>query len=466
MKILLFLVTLTQLAFANQIDWKGGYRFEYLQIDRPSLGTPYQRKEYGMHFLYLSPRLIVSDGIQVVTRFDVMGDGSASYNSYLGTVWGQGNSDSATYSSKSNTMGRNSASSAIRASQMYFNLSQENASLIVGRAPFEFGIGMSYSVGDGLFDHWNSNRDQIAYKMLVDNMILMPFMSRHRDDGYAQGNMVQDEGFMVLYDNKQTGNQIGVMLERRKASLSSNDTPVGNVTTNPSAIADSVQGDMSVQKTNFILGKDWDNFSFRLEAGFNSGDLGIVKNGQSVKSTGYGIASEWNFKNNSNWNYTIKAGVASGDNPDTTDYEGFQFDRNYDVAFLLFNHRLGTFDTLRSALIRDAANLNVGNSPDDEAISNAFYFSPVVKYRWSDKLDLNQTFTWGQLMVSPLAGGLGSKDLGFEYDVELNYKVREKVTWSNQIGLLFPGSAFKSDTVPGSDSNFTFGYISRIGLQF
>ncbi len=463
MKILLFLVTLTQLALANQIDWTGGYRFEYLEIDRPSLGTPYARKGYGMHFLYLSPKMIVSDGIQVVTRFDVMGDASSKYNSYLGTVWGEGNKN--TTAANSNVMGRNSTSSAIRASQMYFNLSQENASLIVGRAPFEFGIGMSYSVGNGLFDHWNSNRDQISYKMLVDNMILMPFISRHHDDGYAQGDLVQDEGFMVLYDNKQTGNQIGIMLERRKASLSANDAPVGSVTTNLSSIADAVQGDYSVQKTNFILGKDWDSFSFRLEAGFNSGDMGLVKNGQSVKSTGYGIASEWNFRTSGSWNYAIKTGVASGDNPDTTDYEGFQFDRNYDVAFLMFNHRLGTFDTLRTAAIRDTT-LTAGNSPDDEAISNAFYFAPVFKYRWSDKLDLNQTIAWGQLMVSPLAGGTASKELGFEYDIELNYKLREKVMWSNQLGFMFPGAAFKSDTVPGSENNFTFGFASKIGLQF
>lgn len=465
MKILLFLVTLTQLALANQINWMGGYRFEYLEIDRPSLGTPYARKAYGMHYLYLSPKMIVSDGIQVVTRFDIMGDGGSSYNSYLGTVWGEGNKNTGTNTATSNTLGRNSASSAIRASQMYFNLSQENASLILGRAPFEFGIGMSYSVGNGLFDHWNSNRDQISYKILVDNMILMPFISRHHDDGYAQGNLVQDEGFMVLYDNKQTGNQIGIMLERRKASLSANDIPVGNIASNPSAIADAVQGDMSVQKTNFILGKDWELFSFRLEAGFNSGDLGVVKNGQSVRSTGYGIASEWNFRTNGNWNYALKAGVASGDNPDTTDYEGFQFDRNYDVAFLMFNHRLGSFDTLRTAAIRDMT-LNVGNSPDDEAISNAFYFAPTFKYRWNDKLDLNQTIVWGQLMASPLPGGKASKELGFEYDIELNYKLREKVMWSNQLGLVFPGAAFKSETIPGSENNFTFGLASKIGLQF
>jgi hypothetical protein len=461
MKIFLFLVICMNVALANQIDWKGGYRFEYLELDRPSLGTPYARKSYGMHYLYLSPRLIVSDGIQVVTRFDVMGDTNPSYNSYLGALWGQGN-DSSTHSSKSNVMGRNGTSSYIRASQMYFNFSQENASLVVGRAPFEFGIGMNYSVGDGLFDHWNNNRDQIAYKVLIDNMILMPFISRHFDDGYQQGTVVQDEGFLVMYDNNQTGNQIGIMLERRKASLGANDLPVG---ASASAIADSRQGDMNVQKTNFILGKDWDSFSFRLEAGFNSGELGLVKNGENVKSNGYGIASEWAFKTDGNWNYLLKTGVASGDNPNTVDYEGFQFDRNYDVAFLLFNHRLGAYDILRTGAIRDTT-LTVANSPDDEAVSNVFYFAPVFKYRWSDKLDVNQTLAWGQLMTSPLAGVEGSKDLGFEYDLDLVYKVREKVQWVNQFGFLFPGAAFKQETIPGSENNFTFGFATKIGLQF
>ncbi len=464
MKIFLFLVTLANLGLANQIDWKGGYRFEYLEIDRPSLATPYARKSYGMQYLYLSPKLIVSDGIQVVTRFEVMGDADSSYNSYLGSIWGRGNSDSGTYTSKSNALGRNSTSVPIKASQMYLNISQENGSLIIGRAPFEFGIGMNYSAGDRLFDHWNNNRDQVAYKFLIDNMTLMPFISRHFDDGYQQGTLVQDEGFSILYDNKQTGNQIGVLLERRKASFGANDIPVG--AGSGSGVADSRQGDMNVQRTNFLLSKDWDFFSFRMEAGFLSGDLGLAKNGESVKANGYGVATEWIFKTESNWNYNLRAGIASGDNPDTNDYEGFQFDRNYDVAFLMFNHRLGTYDVLRSGAIRDTVNLSVANSPDDEAISNAFYISPVFKYRWSDKMDLNQTITWGQLVAKPLSANGIAKDLGIEYDIELVYKLREKVQWVNQVGFLSPGGAFKTDAVPGSDNNFTYGFVSKIGLQF
>lgn len=452
---------------ANSLDWRGGYRFEFVEIDKPSLTNPSQKKSYGLNYLYLAPRIVASDGINVVSRFEIFANQDPYYNSYLGAQWGGGNT-SAGNPGKSNSLGSASESLPVRVSQLYLNIAQENASFILGRAPFEFGIGMNYGLGDGLFDHWNNNRDQIAYKILIGNMTLMPFFARRADDGYQQGSYTQDEGLLVQYDNKDTGSLIGVMLERRKASIMSNDVPV-DTTTNSGAIGDSRTGDLSIQRTNFILGRDWDSFGFRMEAGFLSGEYGVLKGGQSVKTNGYGIATEWNFKTDSNWSYLLKAGIASGDNPDTNDFEGFFFDRNYDVAFLLFNHRLGSYDVLRTGAIKDvstANGLHAGNTLDDETISNAYYFSPVIKYRWNEKLDFNQYLTWAQLVTSPVANNGASKDLGFEWDLEFVYKAREKMQWVNQVGLLFPGSSFKTDAVPGSDSSFTYGITSKIAIQF
>lgn len=461
------ILTTSTLSFANSIDWKGGYRFEFVEIDKPSLTNPTLKKSYGLNYLYLAPKIVASDGVNIVSRFEVFASQDNNYNSYLGAQWGKGN-DSTTSPGKSNSMGHSAEALAVKVSQLYLNVEQENASFIVGRAPFSFGIGMNYSLGEGLFDHWNNNRDQIAYKVLVGNLVLMPFFARHSDDGYQQGSMTQDEGFLVQYENKDSGSLIGVMMERRKASPSSNDIPV-NTTTNPGAIGDSRSGDLNLQRTNFILGRDWDSFGFRLEAGFLSGELGALKGGQSVKANGYGIASEWNLKTDSNWSYSLKAGIASGDNPDTNDFEGFFFDRNYDVAFLLFNHRLGLYDVLRTGAIKNvttASGLTAGNSLDDEAISNAFYVSPVLKYRWNEKLDFNQYLTWAQLVTSPIANNGASKDLGFEWDLEFVYKAREKVQWVNQMGFLFPGSSFKPTSIPGADSSFTYGLSSKIAIQF
>lgn len=465
----IFLLTLTTsiLSAANNLDWKGGYRFEFVEIDKPSLTNPSLKKSYGLNYLYLAPRIEASDGINIVSRFEIFSNVESNYNSYLGSQWGR-SEDKTSSPSKSSAFGHSADSMPVKVSQLYLNISQENASFIIGRAPFYFGIGMNYSLGDGLFDHWNNNRDQIAYKFLINNLTLMPFFARHSEDGYQQGSMTQDEGFLVQYENKDSGSLIGVMLERRKASVTANDVPV-DLSVNPGAVGDSRSGDLNVQRTNFILGRDWDSFGFRLEAGFLSGEIGALKGGQSVKVNGYGIASEWNFKTGSNWSYLLKAGIASGDNPETNDFEGFFFDKNYDVAFLLFNHRLGLYDVLRTGANKNvtvASGLHAGNTLDDEAISNAFYVSPVLKYRWNEKLDFNQYLTWAQLVTSPLANNGASKDLGFEWDLEFVYKAREKVQWVNQMGFLFPGSAFKPNSIPGADSSFTYGLTSKIAVQF
>ena len=56
-------------------------------------------------------------------------------------------------------------------------------------------------------------------------------------------------------------------------------------------------------------------------------------------------------QNETKWEFLTKLGMVSGDDPLTTAYEGYQLDRNYDVAMLLFYHRLGKADVLRNTPI-------------------------------------------------------------------------------------------------------------------
>ena len=60
-------------SFGTSIDWKGGYRFEFVEIDKPSLTKPSLHKSYGLNYLYLAPRVVASDGINIVSRFDIFG---------------------------------------------------------------------------------------------------------------------------------------------------------------------------------------------------------------------------------------------------------------------------------------------------------------------------------------------------------------------------------------------------------
>lgn len=466
--ILLLLVFKANSAFAMNLDWSGGYRFEWTQVDRPSLGVPSERKAYGLNYLYLSPKIVAADGFNIVSRFDILGSDETAYrNSQVGQIWGAGSTTTAaTDGSQRNVNRKTQSSSSVQVSQLYLHGVQEYGSLLVGRAPLQFGLGISYNSGAGLFDHWYNNRDLVAYKFIIGNFYFMPMIGRVYDADYWQGNSIQDEIIEFGYEAPDSGSLLGVILEKRKGSLGVNDVDATRYLQAP--LSGSVNGDYSSQRTNFVLGKRWSTFGFKIEGSFLQGDTGIqTTTGEFVKENSYGIASEWYYTPaESKWDLTLRAGMATGDDPGTADYEGFQYDRNYDVAFLLFNHRLGRKDFLTTNLIKDqSAGRGLHNSVDDEAIGNAMYFSPKVKYLWSDKLDLNNSLTYAQLMTNPTNAREFKKDLGWEWDIELVYKAREKVQWVNQLGILIPGDAFENG-VDKYSTDTIYGFASKIAISF
>lgn len=142
--------------------------------------------------------------------------------------------------------------------------------------------------------------------------------------------------------------------------------------------------------------------------------------------------------------YGLKTGIASGDDPTTDDkYEGFLFSKNYDVAFLLFNHPLGKSDIFRSKL----AGSDVGKDPvegwDTETISNVFYIAPYLNYVLNDNWDLNTSLITGFLNRDPSLAVEVKKSLGYELDIGLSYSPKKGVVWQTDLGLLMPGSAFE-----------------------
>ncbi|UYL08778.1 hypothetical protein B9G69_017180 [Bdellovibrio sp. SKB1291214] len=166
----LSIVLTSTVAQAMSLDWSGGYRAEWIEVDRPSLGNPSQRKAYGLNYLYLNPKIIAADGINIISRVDIF-NSDIYPGSQLGGIWGSNNSAS---TATSGTQGFGN----VTASQLYLNVNQEFGSLELGRVPFDFGMGMMYSGGKGPFDHWLNTRDMVAYKIIVGDWFLKPMLGR------------------------------------------------------------------------------------------------------------------------------------------------------------------------------------------------------------------------------------------------------------------------------------------------
>ena len=286
-------------------------------------------------------------------------------------------------------------------------------------------------------------------------------ISRISQQDFGRGVTVNDQIFDFEYKNKDNGAEAGVVQVERKSSLESND----GATLIPTSSAVSA---WSTKTVNIYLGRSWESFKFKVEASFLTGQTGLQVAGENINVNAYAVAAELLFPalDGNKWEYSAKMGMASGDNPTTTVYEGYQFDRNYDVAMLLFNHRMGQADFLTTGILHNSnPALTVGNSADDEAIGNTMYLAPSVKYEWNDKFDLRGTIVYAQLVTNPTLSLDTTKDLGTELDIELIYKPRERVIWSNELGVLFPGSAWQ-DGASNFDNKTNFGFTTKAAITF
>ncbi|MFN7729620.1 MAG: hypothetical protein ACK5P7_10730 [Bdellovibrio sp.] len=470
---------LTQTAMAMAVDWSGTYRFEYTEIDKTNLSAGGGRKSYLLSHLNLSPKIIAADGVHVVANFEVLGN--ANYpNSQVGQQFGSGaNAGTATNmnGTSSNVTSQNQGSSNLQVRELYATFNQEYGSILVGRAPLQFGLGMSYNAGKGAFDHWGDIQDLVGYKFLIGNLSIMPMIGKPYDYSPAQGREVTDTMFDIQYNNAETESVFGLFYRTRTSSQSSNDAyNVFDSGVNPAYTSVLAASGWSTNHTNITLMRGWDSFKFRMEAGFDSGSTGIkTAGGQEIKINGYGIALELDFPK-TDWKWLVKTGLVSGDNPTTDNFEGYQMDRNYDVAFMMFNHPMGGYDVLTSRVQRnrDASCTTVPcptyaneEALDEEAISNTVYFSPRFTISFGDKLDWRNTLTYAQVQTNPsrVLNSDTSKDLGFEWDTALVYRPYERVQWVNEIGLFSPGSAFKEGSV-GRDAGFTYGFQSKAAISF
>ncbi len=465
----LLLIMTAEKVLATSIDWSGGYRIEYNEVDRPTLGSDEKksRKAYGLNYLYLNPKIVASDGINIVGRFDIFSNEISSYkNSQLGSLIGGGLHRGGASANGVNVDSQTQDASIMRVSQLYLTVNQENAVFIAGRAPIDFGLGITHNAGLNPFDHWYDTRDMVAYRFIIDNISFMPLLAKVSQEDFGQGQTTVDQSLVFQYDNKDNGAKAGLFYQIRSSSFGSNDS-APYIPAIPGAA--SVSSSWSTKTVNLFFGRSWEAFQFKLEASFLTGDTGIVSTAnESIKFNAYAIAAEMLMPatEQSKWEFGAKFGTASGDNPTTTGtIEGYQMDKNYDVAMLMFNHRMGQADFLTTNILHRDPTLSVGNSADDEAIGNTIYIAPSAKYQWNDKLDLKTTLIYAQLATKPTISLDTSKDLGTELDIELIYKPRERVIWSNEFGLLLPGAAWK-DGASGFDNKTNYGFTTKAAITF
>lgn len=455
-------------SFAAQadIEWSGNYRFEGVKIENAEMDNIERNKQYMLQHLVLSPKITAYDGITIYGRFDIL-NANAYPNSQMGQFFGSGiGSATPTNADNSNALSERQSADFIAVNHLYLTYAHEFGLLTVGRAPLHFGLGMAYNAGTGAFDHWFDNRDMVSYKFVTGNLSFTPMMAKVVENDIGFEDDISDYMFQMMYENPDTELKLGLMYRSRHVTRYGNDVPAAPLFGDGTSVSPQGTAGFEGEYWNLFFSR-WvgESFKIGLELATQKGETGVLAGGGNVEIDGYGVALEMDWMpKDSNWSASLKAGTASGDDPDTVNsYEGFVFDRNYDVAFLLFNHPLGQYDLFRTAGIRDTS-ATASSRADEEAISNVVYISPSIKYKWSGKFDTQLGLTYAQLNSDPLSGIDVEKSVGYEVDISLNYKPYDNVQWINRIGFLSPGKAFDGGGQFRSENSY--GLETKAAITF
>ena len=464
-------------ATAADINWSGYYRIEAVDIHGPELNSAQNQKAYFLHHMVLSPKIVAGDGLTIYGRFDLLNNSGFGQNNQLGEFFGAGprNDNSfdvgnyvpksnSRHAGNSNVLSRAQASGTVAVTQLYGVWNQEFGSVIVGRVPMQFGLGVVHNAGTGAFDHYFESKDIVAYKAVLGNIFVMPMIGKVSEGDLGNEDDVNDYMVHVQYDNPETDLTLGVFFEQRVGTSAGNDIPISG----SSAVGATAPNGFKSQLFSVFVKQRAGNFHIGVEGDFLSGDTGAqTASGQNVSANGFGLAADVSYKpEDSRFSAGVKLGLASGDDPNTADTnEGFSFNRNYDVAFLLFNHPMGQYDVLRTGLVRGTT-IPASSQPDTEALSNALFFAPNVDFKLRDNLLLNGTIAYAMLNKEPVVNGSTDKSLGFEVDVGVTYKPFERLTWKSQLGALIPGGAWRGSGIQTYENRVAYGFETKAAISF
>ena len=465
---------LTSTAGAADLNWTGLYRVEGVKVQNPELSSANKNKAYILHHLILSPKIVAADGVTIYSKFDIFNNSDFGTDSQAGETLGTSGKRSPRTSngSAANVSSDRQNSGMIAVNELSASWVHEYGQLVVGRAPLHFGLGTTYNAGKGAFDHYFSNEDLVGYKFVIGNAFMMPMIGKVSEGDLGDEDDVNDYMFHLQYDNPETDLSAGFFYSMRIATQTGNDAagsyPADSANAN---CATCKTGGYKTQYVGLFTSQKFKEFSWALEADLLSGSTGILNSAsREVGINSYGIATEFGYHGeDSKWKWLMRAGIVSGDDPGSTDnYEGYIFNRNYDVAMLLFNHPMGNngVDFMRTGLMRKtSATTENSQYTDTEAISNTIYFSPHFDYRWNDTLSLGSSFTYAMLNKDPVAGGSTDRSLGWEWDWSLTYKPYERLTWVNELGFLVPGEGWKAGN-RAYENRVSYGFITKAAISF
>lgn len=305
-----------------------------------------------------------------------------------------------------------------------------------GRMPLHFGSGIWQNGGNELDDDYGDTADRVQFEALFDKVFFQLAYDLTADGAINAEDATTSYNSVISYRSETVVAGINTQVRRTPSRNFSLFTVDGAV--------DAHMGQLAL--------------SLEAVGQFGSGDLANGANDATISAIGTVVSLEMN---SSPLSGGAEFGFATGDD-DTNDQaiKTFAFDRDYDVALVMFEQTLPTLATSVSNATNFGANTDFALSGD--AVSNAIYGKLHVGYapREDHKLGIAAIFARTAKLPENTSVGSG---YGKEVDISYTNSVVEHLTFSSAVGFFLPGdyyTQFESDDISDLSSSVVAGKLS------
>lgn len=475
---LLVFAASVQSAQALDLDWSGQFRAEahrvgnYTLSDTNTSTDPSRDDEGGYYvpgggsstsnfqslFVRLQPKAIVNDNVTLKSEF------------WLGNpVFGVFGDAAPQTSDQQHYYSTFSSGSSFSAQRFWGEFTTDFGTVHVGRAPLQWGLGLVWNSGDGVWDRYQSTGDVIRAVSKFGAFSFIPSIVKYSAGNNLGGGAigVSDYALALQYENPDQDMEGGVNFIRRIGGGSN------GIFTGITPALDTVSTVGFNYTTWDIYGrKKLGKFSFAGEAPISSGTVG-----QFEYST-FAIALESGYQISESWDAHLKAGRAPGQAGSSSKYRAFYFHPNYRLGMIMFNYQLANFAS------NSTANASTDlKSPFDNPITNANYLSAGGQFqsdKWAFHGDVifaqanevakaGETFfnSWTRTLQTNATGPAQSDSLGWEFDLGTSLQWDDNIQFKADLGFFFPGDFYKfSNTATDNAVSTVTAAVIGVGASF
>lgn len=473
--ILLIILIISTSAYSLPIDWNGSFDVDSTRIDNYRLGTTDVSTAgsagidngnasgstalFQTYILKLKPHIIVNDGVSikgVLSTGNIQGEQLGS-----NTQFSSNNSDAGLH-----YMGTTAGNSALDVSQLFVELYADSALYRAGRFTRHWGLGAVANDGKNAGDRFFTVYDGIEAEYNFGKFFVTPFWAKqYTGNSHTRNTQITELGAKFLYDNPDKDLKIGALYTKR-TSGGNNGALKANNTNNVGA--PHKIGASTYKLLDIYFEKAVGNFTIKGEIPVVSGEAGNIYD-TSTQSTykAQAFLFDVSYKKSNTKTYGIMAGMVSGDDGTTDEFEGMFLHPNFQVAQMLYRYNLNA--------VGDASNQNIFES----YITNSTFvklYANIVNDNWTWNFAYiyamanevaengNNFYHHEGRYLATSANGDQEQFMGHEIDISFDYQWNPNVVVTGYLGYLLTGDYFKF-TNSGTDQDTKNAYTSGIKMS-